>query len=62
MGDVLDFRRTTKATDKEKADLYLKLLHTCKKYLLYAQHKGVYNNFEIDGQQVANFIDKLEGI
>jgi hypothetical protein len=62
MGDVIDFRRKTKASDKEKADLYYQLLKTCKMYILKAQEAGVYDGWKNDGNAIVDFIDRIRGI
>ena len=59
MGDVIKFKRTTPATDHEKAQVFLRILKAAGKYIAYAQEKGVYKGWNYEGSTLVDLIDKM---
>ena len=60
MTNVVQLHPKRKATLEEKASLYYRLLRTCRDYILAAQEKGVYDDWKIQGTELADFIVRLE--
>jgi hypothetical protein len=60
MSNVIELRPKRKATLQEKAALYYRILQTCREYILVAQEKGVYDDWKIQGTELAEFIIRLE--
>lgn len=55
----LEAYRNRKPTDREKAEIAMRLLRVCEKYILTAQNKGVYKDWEYDGISVSDLINQV---
>lgn len=48
-----------KATDREKAEVFLRILKAAGKYIAFAQSKGVYSGWQYEGTELCDLIDRM---
>ncbi len=59
MGDVISINRKTPATDREKAQVFLRILKVAGDYIQHAQNKGVYDGWKYPGTEICNLISRM---
>ncbi len=59
MGDVISINRKRPATDREKAQIFLRILGVASNYIKHAQTRGVYDGWPYEGTEICDLIDRM---
>ncbi len=59
MGDVISINRKRPATDREKAQVFLRILKVAGDYIQHAQTKGVYTGWKYEGTEICDLISRM---